>query len=484
MKSFIDPRRGPLRWVVPRYCPMPTGNLLLIDDETRLRQVLARVLELEGYTVAQAPDAARGLAWLIDHAAEVDVVLSDVKLPDGSGVALLPRYRAAAPGAEVVLLTAFGNVPDSVRAMKAGAFDYLTKGDSDDQLLVVVERAVEKARLQRRVTELETRASQQLGGGLAALVGESAALAQAKSLAERVAPTEATVLLTGETGAGKELFAQAIHQGSRRRGKAFVAVNCSAFPKELLESELFGYRKGAFTGALTDKKGLFDEASGGTLFLDEVGELAPEAQAKLLRVLETQTFTRLGDTKPTRVDVRLVAATNRDLKAEADGGGFRLDLYYRLSGFSITVPPLRARAADVPALARQFLSVFAAKLKKRLPGLSEECLQRLSRYPWPGNVRELKNVLERAAILALDGQELTSEDLPPEFQTGPAALAARLTQPVGTDPAFDLTLRAVEARHIGLVLTEMAGNKTETARKLGIGLTTLYRKMQEYGLET
>ena len=462
---------------------MPAGTILLIDDEPRLRQVLARVLELEGYTVAQAPDATRGLAWLTDHAPETDAILSDVKLPDGSGVELLPRYRAAAPGAEIVLLTAYGNVPDSVRAMKAGAFDYLTKGDSDDQLLVVVERAVEKARLQRRVTELEARANAQLGGGLAALVGESAPLSQAKHLAERVAPTDATVLLTGETGAGKELFAQAIHHGSPRKGRAFVAVNCSAFPKDLLESELFGYRKGAFTGALADKKGLFDEANGGTLFLDEVGELAPDAQAKLLRVLETQTFTRLGDTKPTQVNVRLVAATNRDLKAEADAARFRPDLYYRLSVFTITVPPLRARPSDIPALARHFLHVFAAKLKKRIPGLTSDCLQRLTRYPWPGNVRELKNVLERAAILAPDAQELTCDYLPPEFQLDPAAPAAHLLQPVGVDPALDRTLRAVEARHIRATLTETQGNKTEAARQLGIGLTTLYRKVQEFGLE-
>ncbi len=461
----------------------PTPSLLLIDDEPRLRQLTARVLELEGYTVAQAPDAARGLAWLADHGAGTDVILSDVKLPDGHGVALLPRYRTAAPGAEIVLLTAYGTVPDSVAAMKAGAFDYLTKGESDDQLLVVVSRAVEKAQLRRRVAELEARAGAQLGGGFEALIGAAPALLQAKTLAERVAPTGSTVLLTGETGAGKEVFAQAIHQGSGRRGRAFVAVNCSAFPRDLLESELFGYRKGAFTGALADKKGLFDEAHGGTLFLDEVGELAPEAQAKLLRVLETQTFTRLGDTKPTQVDVRLVAATNRDLKAEADGGRFRADLYYRLSVFSITVPPLRARAADVPALARHFLGVFAAKLKKRLPDLTDDCLARLARYPWPGNVRELKNVLERAAILAPDNQPLMPDDLPPEFQADPAAPAAHLLQPVGQDPALDRTLRAVEARHILGVLRACHGNKTEAARQLGIGLTTLYRKVQELGVE-
>ena len=459
------------------------ASLLLIDDEPRLRQLTARVLELECYVVTQAATAAAGLTWLADHAAEVDVILSDVKLPDGHGVTLLPRYRAAAPGAETILLTAYGTVPDSVAAMKAGAFDYLTKGDSDDQLLVVVSRAAEKAQLRRRVAELEARAGAHLGAGLAALIGTAPALTQAKALAERVAPTDSTVLLTGETGAGKELFAQAIHQGSGRRGRTFVAVNCSAFPKDLLESELFGYRKGAFTGALADKKGLFDEATGGTLFLDEVGELAPEAQAKLLRVLETQTFTRLGDTKPTTVDIRLVAATNRDLRAEADAGRFRPDLYYRLSVFALTVPPLRARLSDVPELARHFLAVFAAKLKKRLPGLTDECLARLARYPWPGNVRELKNVLERAAILAPDGQELTGDDLPPEFQVDPAAPAAHLLQPAGLDPVLDRTLRAVEARHIQHVLRETHGNKTEAARQLGIGLTTLYRKVQEFGLE-
>lgn len=455
---------------------MPAGTLLLIDDEPRLRQVLARVLELEGYTVAQAPDAARGLAWLAEHAGEVAVVLCDVMLPDAHGVDLLPRLKAAAPQAEVVLLTAHGTVPDSVRAMKAGAFDFLTKGDSDDQLLVVVERAVEKARLQQRVAALERRVGQQYG--FASLIGTSPALQAVRQLAERVAPTDSTVLLQGETGSGKELFAQAIHQASGRRSRPFVAVNCSAFPRDLLESELFGYRKGAFTGALADKKGLLDEAHGGTLFLDEVGELAPEAQAKLLRVLETQTFTRLGDTKPTQVDLRLVAATNRDLKQEAASGQFRPDLYYRLSVFTIQVLPLRARPADIAALAQHFLGVFAAKLRKRLPGLTPDCLRCLAAYAWPGNVRELKNVLERAAILATDNQPLSPDDLPPEFQLDVSSASG---QPL-TDPA-NRSLRAVERRHIRQVLTDTGGNKTEAARQLGIGLTTLYRKVQEYGLE-
>jgi two-component system NtrC family response regulator len=448
---------------------LPT--LLLIDDENRLRQVLARVLELEGYTVLQAPDARRGLQTLGEHADAILVILSDVKLPDGHGVALLPRYQAAAPLAEIILLTAYGTVPDGVQAMKQGAFDYLTKGDSDDQLVVVVARAVEKAQLRRRVAELEKQVGQQYT--FASMIGTSSALTRVKALAERVAPTDSTVLLEGPTGAGKELFAQAIHQASERRGKPFVAVNCSAFPTDLLESELFGYKKGAFTGALADKKGLLEEASGGTLFLDEIGELDLAVQAKFLRVLETQEFTKLGDTKPTKVNVRLVAATNRNLKQEAAGGHFRPDLYYRLSVFELAVPPLSARPDDVAPLAQHFLRVFAAKLRKRLPPLDAEVLAALRRYPWPGNVRELRNVLERAAILAFDNQPLTLDDLPAEFRYPPTQ------QP---PDATDRSLRAVEARHIGTVLREASGNKTEAARQLGIGVKTLYRKIEEFGL--
>jgi two-component system NtrC family response regulator len=450
---------------------MPEGTILLIDDEAGLRQVVARVLQFEGYTVWQAADARSGLEALRQHAAEVLVILCDVKLPDAHGVALLPRLRAVAPLAEIILLTAYGTIADGVRAMKEGAFDYLTKGDSDDQLLVIVERAVEKARLQHRVAELEKQVGAQYS--FASMIGTSAALHQAKTLAERVAPTEAAVLLEGPTGSGKELFAQAIHQASPRRSKPFVAVNCSAFPKDLLESELFGYRKGAFTGALTDKKGLFEEASGGTLFLDEIGELDGGLQAKLLRVLETQEFYKLGDSKPTKGNVRLVAATNRNLRAEADQGHFRADLYYRLSVFVVPVPPLNARREDIEPLASYFLQLYAAKLRKRLRGMDAEFLRLLRAYDWRGNVRELKNVLERAVILA-DEDRLTADTLPPEFQ----ALAVASPD----DAASSRSLWAVEKRQIELVLQEVAGNKTEAARQLGIGVKTLYRKLQEYGL--
>ena len=448
---------------------MPDGTVLLIDDEPNLRQVLSRVLGFEGYTVLQAPDARRGLEALQQHAAEVLVILCDVKLPDANGVALLPRLKAQAPTAEIILLTAYGNIADGVQAMKSGAFDYLTKGDSDDQLLVVVERAVEKARLQRRVADLEKQVGAQYS--FASMIGPSAALAQAKALAERVAPTEAAVLLEGPTGSGKELFAQAIHHASPRRARPFVAVNCSAFPKDLLESELFGYKKGAFTGALADKKGLFEEAHGGTLFLDEIGELDINLQAKLLRVLENQEYTKLGATTPTKGNVRLVAATNRNLRHEADQGHFRADLYYRLSVFVVSVPPLNARREDIEPLARHFLQLYAAKLRKRLRGMDADFLALLRHYDWRGNVRELKNVLERAVILA-DDELLTPDTLPAEFQHLPASEEAPDSR----------SLRAMEKRQIRQVLQETAGNKTEAARVLGIGLKTLYRKLQEYGL--
>lgn len=451
---------------------MPDSTLLLIEDETHLRKLLARVLELEGYTVLQEANAQRGLETLRQHVTDILVVLSDVKLPDGNGLDLLPRYKAAAPMAEVILFTAYATVADGVQAMKAGAFDYLTKGGSDDQLLVVLERASEKARLQQRVQALEKQVGQYYS--FAAMLGNAPSLVAAKTLAERVAPTDTTVLLEGPTGAGKELFAQAIHQASPRAGKPFVAVNCSAFPKDLLESALFGHRQGAFTGAMSDQKGLLEEAKGGTLFLDEIGEMDLGSQAKLLRVLETRQYFRVGDTKPRTADVRVVAATNRRLRQEAAAGHFREDLYFRLAVVTVAVPALSARREDIDQLARHFTQEFATKLRKRIKGLTPEALRRLRHYPWPGNVRELKNVLERAVLLCDD--EIGPECLPAEFEPAPAdGLEA-------AQPDDGRRLASVEKRHIRQILTEVGGNKTEAARQLGIGLTTLYRKIQEYGL--
>jgi two-component system, NtrC family, response regulator len=448
------------------------ATLLLIDDEPRLRQLLARILQLEGYTVLEADTAKAGLKIL--EREEVQVVLSDVKLPDKNGIELTSQIKQLYPATEIIVLTAYGTIQDGVTAIKNGAFDYITKGDDNDRIIPLVSRAVEKAELQFRVRQLEEQVGKRYS--FERIIGQSKSLQQAVALAQKVAVTDITVLLTGETGTGKEVFAQAIHYGSLRRQGPFVAINCGALSKEILESELFGHRAGAFTGATRDQKGLFAEANKGTLFLDEIGEMPLDLQAKLLRVLETHEFLRVGDTKPTKVDVRVVAATNRGLEAEANAGNFRLDLYYRLSVFSIELPPLRERVADISALALFFAQQSAAKMGKRNVQLDTALVQKLQQHPWKGNIRELKNVMERAVILADprdDGLfEITPDALPFDMQDGVAA----------ADPNAIVDLATLEKQHIRRVLRHTQGNKTETARLLGIGLTTLYRKIQEYDL--
>lgn len=338
------------------------AKILIIDDEPQLRALLARIIGLEGYDVEQAPDCTTGLRLLSQY--EPDVVLCDVKLPDGNGVELVGRIKEIAPAAEVILLTAYGNIPDGVQAIKNGAFDYITKGDDNNKILPLLSRATEKARMQRRLARFEAKLSDE--HSFDRIIGSSEALRQAVNLARKVAATDTSVLLTGETGTGKEVFAQAIHQAGPRAREAFVAVNCSAFSKELLESELFGHRAGSFTGATKDKKGLFEEADKGTLFLDEIGEMPVELQAKLLRVLESGEFIKIGETRPTKVDLRIIAATNRDLEKEIAAGNFREDLYFRLSVFRIQLPALSQRREDVAEYARYFVGQFAAKMGKRI----------------------------------------------------------------------------------------------------------------------
>ncbi|GAB3963833.1 sigma-54 dependent transcriptional regulator [Spirosoma terrae] len=444
------------------------GTILLIDDEPKLRQLLARILTLEDYQVLEADDARSGLRTL--ERTEVQLVISDVKLPDGNGIDLTAQVKKLQPATEVIVLTAYGTIADGVKAIKNGAFDYITKGDDNDKIIPLVSRAIEKAELQFRIKRLEEQVQQKYG--FEKIIGQSKAIQQAIDLARRVAVTDTTVLLTGETGTGKEVFAQAIHQASPRRTGSFVAVNCSALGKEILESELFGHRAGAFTGATRDKKGLFEEANKGTIFLDEIGEMALDLQAKLLRVLETHEFMRVGDTRPTKTDVRVVAATNRDLKHDAEAGLFRSDLYYRLSVFSIELPALRDRRDDIPALAQALTLQEAAKVGKRNMTMSPAFVDALTRYSWKGNIRELKNVIERAVILS-DGQTLLPDYLPLDVQSPAGA-----TSP--TTFAYDLA--TIEKNHIEQVLRHTEGNKTEAARLLGIGLSTLYRKLDEYRL--
>ncbi|SFD70730.1 sigma-54-dependent transcriptional regulator [Spirosoma endophyticum] len=447
------------------------ATILIIDDEPRLRQLLARILQLEGYTVLEADTARSGLKTL-EHE-EVQLVISDVKLPDKNGIELSAQIKQLYPATEIIVLTAYGTISDGVTAIKNGAFDYITKGDDNDRIIPLVSRAVEKANLQFRIKQLEQQVGQRYG--FDSIIGRSKPIQQAIELARKVAVTDTTVLLTGETGTGKEVFAQAIHQASFRRTGPFVAINCGALGKDILESELFGHRSGAFTGANRDQKGLFAEANKGTIFLDEIGEMPLDLQAKLLRVLETHEFLRVGDTKPTKTDVRVIAATNRGLEQEATAGRFRLDLYYRLSVFQIELPPLRDRRTDIPELADQFARQSAAKIGKRIVKLSPTFVQKLQQHAWKGNIRELKNVIERAVILAdtsPDGSiELTPDLLPYEIQENG----------LSNDPTA-LDLATVEQQHIRRVLRQTNGNKTETARLLGIGLTTLYRKLQEAGL--
>ncbi|WP_018621507.1 sigma-54-dependent transcriptional regulator [Spirosoma luteum] len=442
------------------------NTVLIIDDEPKLRQLMARILSLEDYKVLEADDAHSGLRLLEDQ--EIQLVICDVKLPDANGVDLTAQIKQRYPATEIIVLTAYGTIADGVKAMKNGAFDYITKGDDNDKIIPLVSRAIVKANLQFRIKHLEEKVQRRYA--FDKILGQSPVIQQAIELARRVAVTDTTVLLTGETGTGKEVFAQAIHQESPRRTFPFVAVNCSALGKDLLESELFGYRAGAFTGATRDKKGLFDEAHKGTLFLDEIGDMPLDLQAKLLRVLETQEFTRVGDTKPTKVDVRVVAATNKYLEQEAGGGQFRLDLFYRLSVFSIELPPLRMRPQDIPLLAEQFARQDTAKIGKKPMSLTTEVLAVLMGYSWKGNIRELKNVIERAVILN-DGPQLLPEHLPLDVQSSATLTNGR---------AFDLA--QVEKKHIAQILRHTNGNKTETARLLGIGLSTLYRKVDQYGL--
>jgi len=448
---------------------MATGNILLIDDEEKLRALLKRIISLEGFSIHEANNLKAANKVLEKE--NIQVVLCDVKLPDGNGVDFTLQVKTKFPSVEIILLTAYGNIADGVQAIKNGAFDYIIKGDDNDKIIPLLNRAMEKLQMQKRIAHLEKQISKQYS--FENILGESSLIKEAITLAKKVAPSDATVLLLGETGTGKEVFAQSIHNASRRNGKPFLALNCSAFGKELLESEIFGHKAGAFTGAVKDKKGLIEEADGGTLFLDEIGEMHIELQSKLLRVLETNEFIKVGDTKSTKVDVRIVAATNRDLQQEVNDGRFREDLFYRLNVFSIHLPALRERKKDIPLLAEFFMKGFAQKANHQIEAMSKEFLEHLQQHEWKGNIRELKNVMERAVILA-DNNQLNVSNLPIELQT--------TNYKPQTLSAFDLA--SVEKLHIQRVLNHTKGNKTEAAKLLNIGLTTLYRKIEEYGIVT
>ena len=444
------------------------GNILIIDDEQKLRSLLARIIVLEGFEVTEAGDCKTALKKL--EQSDFDAIICDVKLPDGSGVEFTKTIKEKYASVEIILLTAYGNITDGVQAIKNGALDYITKGDDNNKIIPLLYNAVDKVALTKKIQRLEKILCSKTS--FESILGKSKIIQAAISTAKKVSVTDATVLLTGETGTGKEVFAQAIHFGSNRNKNNFIAVNCAAFSKELLENELFGHKAGAFTGALKDAKGIFEEANNGTVFLDEIGEMPMELQAKLLRVLENGELLKVGDSKPTKVNVRIIAATNRDLQNEITAGNFREDLFYRIAVFQIALPALNDRVIDIEELANYFLKLFANKTNTKANKFSPEYLQLLKMHSWKGNIRELKNVVERSVILS-DGSEIQSDSLPPEFHTK----AINSTEGKQLS-AFDLA--SAEKIHIQKVINYTNGNKTETARLLNIALTTLYRKLDEY----
>ncbi len=444
------------------------NTILLIDDEEKIRTLLSKIISLEGFEVFVASDLKNGLKRL--EVSDIDVIICDVKLPDGSGVDFSKTIKDKFPSVEVILLTAFGNIPDGVKAIKNGAFDYITKGDDNNRIIPLLYKAVEKVALNKRVLMLE----KQLGGkkSFDSIVGKSSAIKSAIDSAKKVAGTDATVLLTGETGTGKEVFAEAIHNASTRNKQNFIAVNCSAFSKDLLENELFGHKAGAFTGAVKDSKGIFEEANNGTVFLDEIGEMPLDLQAKLLRVLETGEFLKVGDSKPTKTDVRIIAATHRNLQNEVEAGNFREDLYYRIAVFQINLPSLQERLSDIKELSKHFLQTFSHKAGKNISEISPEYLDALQQHQWKGNIRELRNVIERSVILT-DENTLQKDSLPFDFTSSNISSVKNLS-------AFSMA--SAEKIHIQKILNYTKGNKAETARLLEIGVATLYRKIEEYGI--
>ncbi|MBO6183139.1 MAG: sigma-54-dependent Fis family transcriptional regulator [Chryseobacterium sp.] len=446
------------------------NTILIIDDEAKIRSLLSRIISLEGFEVFEASNLKSGLKKL--ETSEIDIVICDVKLPDGNGVEFSKIIKDKFSTVEIILLTAFGNIPDGVLAIKNGAFDYITKGDDNTRILPLIYKAAEKVALNKRVLHLEKQLNRKQS--FESIIGKSSIIISAINSAQKVATTDATVLLTGETGTGKEVFAQAIHHASKRNKNNFIAINCSAFGKDLLENELFGHKAGAFTGAMKDSKGIFEEANLGTVFLDEIGEMPLDLQAKLLRVLESGEFLKVGDSKPTKTDVRIIAATNRDLETEIEKGNFREDLYYRINIFQIKLPSLRERVADIELLVNFFLKSFSLKTGKNITSVSPDYLKALKNHPWKGNIRELRNVIERSVILT-DSSELGIESLPIDISV---YSSDKDSAQIKIMSAFSMA--SAEKMQIQKVLNHTKGNKAEAARLLEIGIATLYRKVEEY----
>jgi two-component system response regulator AtoC len=459
-------------------------QVLIVDDEVNLRKILSAQLSRDGYDVLTAEDGERGLQLLGEH--HIDLVITDLKMPKVDGMTLLKRALEEDPELPVVLITAHGTIDTAVEALKSGAFDFVTKPFDKDEVRQIVAKAL-KTRELRGADATPASGSR---GARFGIIGSSAGITELYAILERVADTPTTVLITGESGTGKELVARALHEHSSRKDKPFIKVNCAAIPKELIESELFGYERGAFTGAVASKPGRFELANGGTLFLDEIGEIPVEMQVKLLRVLQESEFERVGGIKTIRVDVRLVAATNRELKKLIGGGHFREDLFYRLNVVPIRLPALRERTGDIPLLVEHFLTKFNERLKKKVEGVEPDAAELLAQYPWPGNIRELENVIERS-VLFCDTSKLHAADLPHEVR-GISAMAnvplpeadlqAALAGEGGLKGHVKVAMSRLEKELVSRALKQTNANVTHAARLLKISRKGLQLKMKELGL--
>ena len=453
-----------------------TKTLLVVDDDKAHRTMLKTLLGPWGYTVTEADDGSAAVAAVEERA--FDLVLMDVRMIRMSGIEALARIRTINPSVPVILMTAYASVDTAVDALKKGAYDYLTKPLDFDKLRVTMERAMEHLRLTEENRSLRRQVDRHFDRSR--IIGSAPAMTQLLETVSQVSPSEATVLICGESGTGKELIAEAIHVNSGRRSGPFVKINCAALTETLLESELFGHEKGAFTGADRRKEGRIVQADGGSLFLDEVSEMPLTMQVKLLRALQEREVTRVGGDRVITVDVRIIAATNRDLAELIETGGFRKDLYYRLNVVSLSLPPLRRRRQDIPLLAQHFLETFREKNNKAIQGFSPHAMDRMIKYPWPGNVRELINAVERAVVLSRSAY-LTPEDLP-ELMAPPEGEAAEKPPETPRPADTPLSLDEVERTTILQTLEASGGNKSEAARRLGITRKTLHKKLKQYGV--
>jgi two-component system response regulator AtoC len=453
-------------------------KVLVIDDEAGVRRTVSLILEDAGYDVSAASDGREGLTKALEDGA--DIVLCDVRMPHVDGLEFVERYRAEGGRGLVIMMTAYGSMELAIDAMKRGAYDYLPKPFDGDQVLLTIRKAEEREKLWREVARLrhEVAAEKKYPD----IVGTSSSMVAAIELADKVAPHPSTVLITGESGTGKELFARLIHSSSPRSRAPFIPVNCGAIPENLLESELFGHKRGSFTGADSDRVGLFEEATGGTLFLDEIGELPQQLQVKLLRALQEGEIRRVGESTSRDVDVRVVAATARDLENEVKEGGFRSDLFYRINVLNIHLSPLRHRTEDIPALVRHFISHYNDALGLQITGFAAQAMKAMLAYPWPGNVREVQNVVERAMVLA-EGEQIELEQLPPNVRD-PQADALPILESLAAD---DLSIKKhaaqLERRLIKRALELTDGNRTRAAEHLELSYRALLYKIRDYGLE-